>query len=62
MTYTFATPVLGGQASFTMLGAPGQVKAGIDATLTGPRGNSISGHATDTRTTFADVFYQGALK
>ena len=62
LTYTFATPVLGGQASFTVLGAGGQVKAGIDATLTGPRGNAISGHATDTRTTFADVFCQGALK
>jgi hypothetical protein len=62
LTYTFATPVLGGQASFTVLGVPGQVKVGIDATLTGPRGNTISGHATDTRSTFADVFYQGALK
>jgi hypothetical protein len=38
LTYTFATPVLGGQASVSVLGAGGQVKAGIDATLTGPRG------------------------
>ncbi len=62
LTYTFATPVLGGQAAFTVLGAPGNVGAGIDATLTGPRGNTISGSAADSRTTFADVFYQGTLK
>jgi hypothetical protein len=62
VTYTFATPVLGGQAAVSLLGAPGNVNVGIDATLTGPRGNTISGHATDARTTFADVFYQGSLK
>jgi hypothetical protein len=61
-TYTFATPVLGGQAAVSVLGAAGSVNAGIDATLTGPRGNTISGSATDNRTTFADVFYQGSLK
>jgi hypothetical protein len=62
LTYTFATPVLGGQAAVSVLGAPGNVDVGIDATLTGPRGNTISGHASDGRTTFADVFYQGSLK
>jgi hypothetical protein len=62
LTYTFATPVLGGQAAISVLGAPGNVGAGIDATLTGPRGNTISGSATDNRATFADVFYQGTLK
>jgi hypothetical protein len=62
LTYTFATPVLGGQAAVSVLGAPGNLDVGIDATLTGPRGNTISGHASDNRTTFADVFYQGSLK
>jgi hypothetical protein len=62
LTYTFATPVLGGQAALTVLGAPGNIGVGIDATLTGPRGNTISGSASDNRTTFADVFYQGTLK
>jgi len=38
------------------------VQVGIDATLTGPRGNQISGSATDGRTTFTDVFWQGSLK
>jgi hypothetical protein len=46
----------------SVLGVPGHVDVGIDATLTGPRGNTISGSATDSRTTFADVFYQGSLK
>jgi hypothetical protein len=48
LTYTFATPVLGGQAAVSVLGVPGHVDVGIDATLTGPRGNTISG---STRTT-----------
>jgi hypothetical protein len=62
LTYTFATPVLGGQAAISVLGVPGHVDVGIDATLTGPRGNRITGSVTDSRTTFADVFYQGTLK
>jgi hypothetical protein len=62
ITYTSALPVLGGQAAFRVLGAPGNVGVGIGATLTGPLGNTVSGVRTDNRTTFADVFYQGTLK
>jgi hypothetical protein len=36
-TYTFATPVLGGQAAFGVFAVPGDVAIDIDATLTGPR-------------------------
>ena len=61
-TYTFGTPFLGGQAAVSILGAPGNVDVGIDATLTGPRGNTISGHAGDNRWTATDLFYQGTLK
>jgi hypothetical protein len=61
-TYVFAAPVLGGQASVSLFNAAGRVDAGISATLTGPMGNAISGSKTDDRTTFADVFWQGALK
>jgi hypothetical protein len=61
-TYTFATPVLGGQAAFGMFAVPGNVGIDIDATLTGPRGRTISGSAHDERTTFSDVFYLGTLK
>ncbi len=62
ITYTSALPVLGGQAAFTVLGAPGNVGVGVGATLTGPLGNTVSGVKTDNRTTVADVFYQGTLK
>jgi hypothetical protein len=62
ITYTSPMPVLGGQAAFTVLAVPGNIGVGIDATLTGPRGNTVSGSASDNRTTFADVFYQGTLK
>ena len=61
-TYVSPMSVLGGQAAFSILGAGGNVGVGIDATLTGPRGNTISGTASDNRTTFTDVFYQGTLK
>ncbi|MBJ7404865.1 MAG: transporter [Bradyrhizobium sp.] len=62
ITYTSPLPVLGGQAAVSILTAPGNVGLGIDATLTGPAGNAISGVRTDNRTTISDVFYQGTLK
>ncbi|MEY9884647.1 transporter [Bradyrhizobium sp. USDA 329] len=62
ITYTSPLPVLGGQAAVSILTAPGNVGLGIDATLTGPAGNAISGVRTDNRTTVSDVFYQGTLK
>ena len=62
ITYTSPTSVLGGQAAFSILTAPGNLGVGIDATLTGPLGNSISGVRTDNRTTLSDVYYQGTLK
>lgn len=62
ITYVSPTPILGGQASFGIVTAPGNVGLGVDATLTGPRGNAISGAVTDNRTTLSDVYYQGSLK
>jgi hypothetical protein len=62
ISYTFATPVLGGQASVAVLAAPGDIGVGINARLTGPFGNAISGSVNDNRTTVSDVFYQGSLK
>jgi hypothetical protein len=41
VTYTSALPVLGGQAAFSVLGAPGNVGVGVGATLTGPRGDGL---------------------
>jgi hypothetical protein len=62
ISYTFATPVLGGQAAVAFLAAPGNVGVGIDARLTGPAGNTISGSTGDNRATVSDVLYQGSLK
>src|SRR5262249_53711429 len=62
VTYTFATPVFGGQAGISLLAAPGNVGVGINASLTGPLGNTISGSKFDNRVTVSDVFYQGTLK
>ncbi len=61
-TYTSPLPVLGGQAGFSVLAAPGNVGVGVDASLTGPRGNTISGSQIDNRTTLSDIYYQGTLK
>lgn len=62
ITYTSPMPVLGGQAGVSVLAAPGNLGVGVDATLTGPRGNTISGSQFDNRTTLSDVYYQGTLK
>src|SRR5215468_8202159 len=51
-TYTFATPVLGGQLTIGAATVPGNAAVGINATLTGPRGNTISGAASDERVTW----------
>jgi hypothetical protein len=61
-TYTFATPVLGGQLTIGAATVPGNIGVDISATLTGPRGNTISGSAFDNRVTWGDVYYIGTLK
>jgi len=61
-TYIFATPVLGAQASMSMLAIAGRNQASASATLTGPLGNTISGSRTDTLAAFGDLIPQFALK
>jgi hypothetical protein len=61
-TYTFETPVLGGQAAVSLLGVGGWSYGLIDATLTGPRGNSISGERSQSLTSVGDLFPQATLK
>lgn len=61
-TYVFATPFLGAQASVSLLGIAGRSQASVDATLTGPLGNTISGSRTDAVTGVGDVVPQFALK
>lgn len=61
-TYVFATPVLGAQASLSLLGVAGGVNTSIAATLTGPRGNTLSGALSEATAGFGDLIPQGSLK
>jgi hypothetical protein len=69
-TYVFATPVLGGQASVSLLGAYGVVGTSLAGTLsgvvTGPFGNSVpfarSDTISDTTWGFGDLIPQFALR
>ena len=61
-TYTFTTPLLGAQLSLSLLGVGGRNQGTVDATLTGPNGNTISGSRTEALTAFGDVLPQASLK
>lgn len=61
-TYTFATPVAGGQAAISVAGAFGRVKAGVDATLTSAGGATVRGSETDSRTGVSDLYPTATLK
>ncbi|MET0540891.1 MAG: transporter [Variovorax sp.] len=61
-TYTFASPVAGGQAAISMAAALGRVTAGIDATLAGPNGGVLSGSERDARTGVSDLYPTATLK
>lgn len=60
-SYVFTTPVLGGQAAFSLLGAYGRSQASVDGTLTGSLGGpgfTIGGSRTDTVWGFGDLVPQ----
>ncbi|SEC50870.1 Uncharacterized conserved protein [Rhizobiales bacterium GAS188] len=61
-TYIFATPVLGGQASVSLLNVGGRNWASISATLTGPMGNTIEGTKSQSLTSLGDLLPQASLK
>ncbi len=61
-TYVFADPVLGGQAALSLLGVGGGTNTSIAATLTGPRGKTLSGTLSDQTAGFGDLIPQGSLK
>jgi hypothetical protein len=56
--YTFATPILGGQATVGLLVPGGNARTSVDAALTaavGPFGFSVAGSRTDDVTGFSDL-------
>jgi hypothetical protein len=61
-SYIFETPVLGGQFSATMFNVVGRSVASVSATLTGPRGNTISGTASQSLTSYGDLLPLVSLK
>lgn len=61
-TFVFAAPVAGGQASVGIGGAFGRVRVGVDATLTGPNGDALSGSERDERTGLSDLYPTAALR
>jgi hypothetical protein len=61
-TYTFGGPVLGGQLGLGVAGAFGNLTVRADATLTGPRGNTIGVQVSDSLTSGADLYPLGTLK
>ena len=64
-TYTFATPVLGGQLAIGVTGLFGRASTGIDGTLTtavGPFVATRTGSISDSLTSVGDLYPQATLK
>lgn len=61
-SYTLDEPIWnGGMLTLNVLGVGGRMKGSVDATLTGPNGNQISGERTDTLTSFGDIFPKASI-
>lgn len=61
-TYTFAQPVLDGQATLSLMGGFGRMDTSVDATLSGPLGRELTLSASDSITAGADLYPMGTLK
>jgi hypothetical protein len=61
-SYAFATPVLGAQLGLAVTAVPAFVSNSITSTLTGPRGNSLSGSTGQSVTGFGDLYPRASLK
>src|SRR6185312_3867188 len=61
-TYVSPTSFLGGQFSFDLTEAVGASRASVDATLTGPLGNTLSGSRTDNVSGFSDLYPRATVK
>jgi hypothetical protein len=60
--YTFATPVLGGQAAVSAIAGFGQLRVSTDATLTGPAGGQAPLGKGDSIIGGTDLELMGSLK
>jgi hypothetical protein len=61
-TYVVPTPILGGQGSFGLTGAFGNMGASISGTVTGPLGNTITGSRSETIFGVADLYPMVQIK
>lgn len=61
-TYTFADPVLGGQAAISITGTFGRMDVSADATLAGPGGIVLSRNDRNSLTGAGDLFPFGSLR
>jgi hypothetical protein len=61
-SYTFATPVLGGQLAVQMGTITGTTSANVNGTLTGPLGVIRTDNIGDTTTGFGDLYPLASLK
>ena len=61
-TYVFKQPLLGAQASAGVGFGGGHLKVSVDATVTGPLGNTISGAESDGLDGVADLYPTASLK
>ena len=61
-TYSFATPVFGGQFAVGMTALVGKNSTSASATLTGPGGGTLSGSQSDRVTGFGDLSPTATLK
>ena len=61
-TYSFETPVLGGQAAWGMTALFGKNSSSASATLNGPGGGTLSGTSSDDVIGFGDLYPTASLK
>jgi hypothetical protein len=61
-TYTLASPVFGGQLALSMIGVFGNSRVSVEATVTDPLGNTMSGRFSDSVTGFGDLYPLATLK
>ena len=60
--YVFTAPVAGGKAAVGLTAVTGRTKVRVNATLTGPLGNELTGSESDTLEGVGDLYPMASLK